>query len=397
MLLWLVVVTPSHAARDALDLPPQTAQAEAWLVTYGPGEIYWQRFGHNAIWLREPAQGLDHVFNFGYFDFRQPNFLGRFIMGRMLYFSAAQPAAREFGQYQAEHRTISAQRLRLDAAQYARLRAHLLRQVQPEHRDYLYDYYLDNCSTRIRDALDLALEGAFSEQLTSQSADQNFRDHTRRAVAADFWYYLGLEGGLGRPVDRPITAWDEMFLPAKVAHYAAAFETPQGPLAGPSYLVYSGTVTPPPEAPQAVWWRYLAAGLGIVLLFALMSRAAGPVIADGSALAWLLVTATLGGALAFLWWGTDHDAVGPNANIFLLNPLFLLGLVPALRRPIAWLMLGGLAVGALQGAFPGQQYNLDVVAFLAPLHLACAWWLLSRAPDFEPWFNLSRQDGQSTP
>lgn len=396
LLLWLLFAVSSHAAQRALDLPPQTTQAEAWLVTYGPGEIYWQRFGHNAIWLREPEQGIDHVFNFGYFDFRQPNFLGRFIMGRMLYFSAAQEAAREFAQYQSEHRTIRAQRLQLDATQYARLRAHLLRQVQPEHRDYLYDYYLDNCSTRIRDALDLALNGTFSEQLATQAAAQNFRDHTRRAVATDFWYYLGLEGGLGRPVDRPITAWDEMFLPAKVAHYAANFETANGPLAGPSYLVYRGALAPPPKEPQAVWWRYLGAGFGVMLFFALVSRVAGPVTAEGSALAWLLVTATLGGVLAFLWFGTDHDVVGPNANILLLNPLFLLGLVPALRRATAWLMLGGLAAAALQGAFPGQQYNLDAVAFLAPLHLACAWWLLGRAPDYEPWFSPPGQRGQTT-
>ena len=67
---------------------------EAWLVTFGPGEVYWERFGHNAIWLREPAAGIDHTFNFGYFDFGQEDFILRFARGRMLYFSVAQPAAR---------------------------------------------------------------------------------------------------------------------------------------------------------------------------------------------------------------------------------------------------------------------------------------------------------------
>jgi hypothetical protein len=52
----------------------QSSAPEVWLVTYGPGEIYWQRFGHNGIWIRDEGLGLDHVFNFGFFDFEQEGF-----------------------------------------------------------------------------------------------------------------------------------------------------------------------------------------------------------------------------------------------------------------------------------------------------------------------------------
>ena len=85
-------------------------ESDVWLVTYGPGEIYWQRFGHNAIWIRDPQRGLDHVFNFGFFDFAQQDFMLRFLRGRMLYFSAAQPARDEFAAYMDENRSIRAQR-----------------------------------------------------------------------------------------------------------------------------------------------------------------------------------------------------------------------------------------------------------------------------------------------
>jgi len=395
-LLLLLITAPAGAADGALHLPPPGDAPEAWLVTYAPGDIYWQRFGHNAIWLRDPEQSLDHAFNFGFFDFGQPHFLRRFIMARMLYLSAAQPAAREFAQYQLEKRTITAQRLNFDQAQYRRLRDHLLRQVQPENRDYLYDYYLDNCSTRIRDALDVALEGAFAERYRAQPAQQNLREHTRRSVAADFWYYLGLEAVLALPVDRKITAWDEMFLPARVADSAAAYATRRGPLAGPAQLIYASAAAPPPAQPPQVWGRYLAAGLGLALLFALIARGLGPLMAQASALAWLMLTATAGALLLFLWSGTDHVAAGPNVNIVLLNPLYLAGLLPGLRRGTAWLMLGGLGVAGGQLLFPGHQFNLDLVAFLAPLHLTCTWWLLGRAPDFEPWFSLPGQGGQTT-
>ena len=114
------------AAADGDDVSTTDASGEAFLVSYGPGDIYWQRFGHNAIWLREAAQQLDHTVNFGFFDFGQERFLWRFVQGRMLYFSAAQPAAREFEQYRSENRSIRAQRLDLTAAQYRALRDALL-------------------------------------------------------------------------------------------------------------------------------------------------------------------------------------------------------------------------------------------------------------------------------
>ncbi len=129
--------------------PGAASQPEVWLVTYGPGEVYWQRFGHNAIWIRDPALGLDHSFNFGFFDFKQERFFLRFLQGRMLYFSAAQAAGDEFAQYLAEGRGIRAQRLALEPPQRERLTRSLLTQVRPENRDYLYDYYLKPCPQKM--------------------------------------------------------------------------------------------------------------------------------------------------------------------------------------------------------------------------------------------------------
>jgi hypothetical protein len=115
----------------------EPAEAEVWLVTYGPGEIYWQRFGHNAIWIRDQQLGLDHAFNFGFFDFEQEDFFLRFLQGRMLYFSAARPAREEFSSYINENRSIRAQRLDLSPEQKLKLIDFLLEEIQPEHRDYL--------------------------------------------------------------------------------------------------------------------------------------------------------------------------------------------------------------------------------------------------------------------
>ena len=70
-------VSPSHAP-------------EVYLVTMGPGETVYERYGHNAIWVRDTVDGTDIVYNYGTFDFGHSTaevarFVGRFAMGRPQY------------------------------------------------------------------------------------------------------------------------------------------------------------------------------------------------------------------------------------------------------------------------------------------------------------------------
>ena len=372
------------AAVTAEDAP--SGPAEAWLVTYGPGEIYWQRFGHNAIWIRDARRGLDHVFNFGFFDFAQENFLLRFLQGRMLYFSAARPATEEFAAYIDENRSIRAQRLALSDAQRERLTAFLLKEVRPENRDYLYDYYVNNCSTRVRDALDLALGGQLEARFARQPATQTWRDHTRRLTYPDFWLYLGLEIGLGSPVDQPITRWDEMFIPAVLADAVSGLQvvSPGGsiPLVSEDVNLFVSTLAAPPTAPHGWWPRYLLASLGLVAVLGVLGRAAGSGLTRALARAWFAVAGLAGLLLLYLWLGTDHSAARMNLNLLVLNPLWLW---PAFGRNGRFLMLpvvaGFSAVALLWPLLPPQQYTLDVLAALLPLNLAAAMVLRKERPD----------------
>ncbi len=375
VLIFLSQPNLATAQASGLDIPPASAPKEAWLVTYSPGDIYWQRFGHNAIWIRDAASGIDHTFNFGFFDFQQDRFISRFIQGRMLYFAVAQRAADEFQQYHFENRSISAQRLELAPDAFEQLSTYLLEQVQPANRNYLYDYYLNNCSTRVRDALDLALGGAIKDRYSGQVAGQNFRAHTRRSTSMDFWYYLVLEAALGLPVDQSISRWDEMFLPSVVADLVSELEIDGTALAGERLYIYRANIELPPATAPAVWLQYLLFSVLLTAFFLGLCRLAGPLLAGGSALAWLLVTATGGLVLAGLWFFTDHAVANPNANLLLLNPLALLGLWPALRRFASILIIGGLLLAAIQALVPSGQYNLDLLAFIAPLNAACAYWL----------------------
>jgi hypothetical protein len=377
-----LVCSQVSLANEEFEVPELAANgAEAWLVTFGPGEIYWERFGHNAIWLREPAAGLDHTFNFGYFDFDQKDFLQRFIRGRMLYFSVAQPASREFEFYRGVNRSIQAQKLKLTSPQYQRLRDYLLTEIRPENRNYRYDYYLNNCSTRIRDAIDIAFDGELSVATRDAPANLNFRDHTRRLTQMEFWFYLGLELGLGFPVDREVTRWDEMFIPMVLADEMAALPLATGEADNRAVVVdkmlFSGTLPIPASSPSSMWYRYLLLGLLVTSLAWLSGKFMPPVWLAGLCLAWVLICTTNGLILAAMWLFTDHEVTQFNANLLLFNPIAILMLIPVLRRPGAILFAGGTAVGFLLLLLPVHQYNLDALALLAPLNLAVAGYFMS--------------------
>ncbi len=379
-LVFLLLLSCSPHALAEAEFEP--SRSEVWLVTYGPGEIYWQRFGHNAIWIRDRQLGLDHAFNFGFFDFEQEDFFVRFLQGRMLYFSAARPAREEFSDYINENRSIRAQRLDLSPEQKLKLVDFLLEEIQPENRDYLYHYYEHNCSTRIRDAIDLALGGILSAEFERLPASQTWRDHTRRLTAQDFWLYLGLEIVLGAPVDRQINRWEEMFIPEVLADSIASVEFSGGGSARPLVLedvvLHESSLQAPPVAPANWWPRYLLLSLGVVVLAWLADRYVIHGLSAAVSRSWMLLSGIAGLALLFFWFGTDHSVARLNLNLLVFNPAWLVFAMWRGKATIPILVVGVFSILAcLATALPSGQYIVDVLAAFVPLNLAAAFGLNS--------------------
>ena len=379
--LFLSLVSTNHLM--ALEFP-EAQQAEAWLLTYGPGELYWQRFGHNSIWIRDQERGIDHSFNFGYFDFNQPGFLKRFVQGRMLYFGAAFDPAAEIQDYQQQGRTIRAQRLNLAPDQVLALERYLVNAVQPEYRDYLYDYFYANCSTRVRDALDQALDGALHAATGEQAGEQTIREHVNRLSWPDTWLFLGLQSALGSPIDGPATNWEEAFIPAELADMVAAFSFAGGqPLV--TETLYDGRpATVGLHAAGPVWWRYLAWGglpaLVLLAVGALLLRNGPPGRSYALlSLAWPVFAGIAGSFLLYLWLGTNHAAAANNWSLLILNPLLLAGASWTLHKPtraaqliILLLVAGWLAAAGAWLLTIGQD-NPSLLAFTLPLTLSSTW------------------------
>src|SRR5687767_8963474 len=158
----LACASPLRAQPPTPALPDSVPAALAptvWLLTMGSGDAVWERFGHNALWVQDRMGGTDYVYNYGVFDFNSPGYWGRFIRGNWLYELGVSDLSSTLYQYQMLNRTLRAQRLTLTPAQAAEVQRFLVWNARPENRVYRYDYYRDNCSTRVRDVLDRVLGG----------------------------------------------------------------------------------------------------------------------------------------------------------------------------------------------------------------------------------------------
>jgi Domain of unknown function (DUF4105) len=383
------------AQQSPSKIPEPGSELTIYLMTFGPGEEIWERFGHNGIGVRDAIAGTDSVFDYGRFSFTEKGFLLHFMQGRMYYWMGGTDAQWYASAYQRMHRSVWIQELNLTPAQRLEVRDFLRWNEQPENIRYRYDYYLDNCSTRVRDVIDRVLGGTIRRQTDTLATGTTFRFHTQRLTTADVPMYTALMTAMGHPIDQPISAWEEMFLPLSVRKYVRTVKVrgPDGseiPLVRAEHTVYENNEIETREAPPAWLPWYLLIGVilgGVALALARMGATRGWARLSFVTLGtfWYLLMG-LGGAILLALWGlTDHAVTYRNENVLQLNLLALpLGfLIPASVRKggrrallahrlavvIAGLSIAGLAIKLLPWFY---QVNLQVIALVLPVYLGLA-------------------------
>ena len=381
-------------ASPAFSAPPAAApgsELTIYLMTMGVGAEVYERFGHNAIIVEDRAQGTSIAYNYGMFSFRQENFLLRFAQGRMEYWMAGYPAEDELPRYREKRRSVWRQELNLTPVEKLTLRDFLAWNALDENKFYHYDYYLDNCSTRVRDALDRVLGGAIQAQSSGQ-ASGNFRFHTQRLVAADKPIYLGLALIEGQPVDRANSRWEEMFLPLALREHLRDVKVPDStgalvPLVKREDVLYESTAFPVPDSPPNWGVIFLAIGAaigGLCWWGGTSGRRSAParyaLLIGGSF--WALLTGIAGTIMVGLWAFTDHAVAARNENVLQCS---IAALVLAAALPFAlgdrrWalrtaqvfaLLIGGVSLlGVLLKVLPWfDQANWQVLALFVPANL----------------------------
>lgn len=373
--------------------PKVNAQPQVWLMTVEPGALYWQRFGHNAIVLRDEQTQRSVSYNFGYFDFAQQDFLLRFLQGRMLYQAVALDGERDIDSYLLDGRRVWMQQLRVSDEGARLLSEHLRQHVLPENRDYRYDYYTINCSTKVRDALDLALDGALQRATQHRSHGMTYRRFTRSYSQGLAWLYLGTDLALGQAVDQPLSIWQEAFIPAELQRQLRDLSLADGQSAVIDERVLPANAPAEQTLPQAADMRpaFAAGGLvlaGLLIGLARFAERGGfarlPLAVIGGSLSFLLGAAGL--LMLGLWLATDHSAAWRNENLFLLSPFWWFSLpawlVLTRRNQVGgwiarvallggWLALAGIVCGTLAKIFKTfDQSNIEWLLLLWPIVLA---------------------------
>jgi hypothetical protein len=390
---------PSAGAASATaQVPEPGSELEVTLMTFGLGQEVFERFGHNALWIHDPANGTDVAYNWGLFSFSQPHFLQRFLTGDTKYWMGGEDARVMIAQYQALGRPITLQRLNMTPAQKLALRDFLRWNEQPENRYYRYDYFRDNCSTRLRDALDHALGGKLRAATDTIITPFTFRRESVRLTDGDRPIQTGIDIALGRPADAPLTMWESFFIPMRLRDAVRDLTLPIGPNGAPVPLVaeerhvapFPGTTLVPElaTAPRLVW-RLLFVGVGFALTLAVIrimaiSRRGA---AWGFALvasAYSLLCGVIGVILVLAWTMTRHVFWAWNENVLQVSPLslalvvlvplaLLRGRATQAARVVATTILLLSAIGALFALLPGGQENRAIVALFLPVHLVMAW------------------------
>lgn len=359
-----------------------TAAPRIGVLTMEPGEIFWERFGHNAIVVDDPAGPGPLSYNFGFFDLDEPGFHWNFVRGRMEYRLEVLSLDHDLYGYEQSGRGVVVQWLDLAPGQAQSLAAALAMHARPENARYAYDYYTANCSTKVRDALDQALGGALKAQLSGRSQGNTFRSESVRLAAPAPWMAVGFHAGLAGYADRPLSRWEESFIPMRLRDALREVKLDDGrPLvASEESLLPHRIGQPPVEAPRLRGQAFLA-GLALAALVLWAGRHAPRALAAG-ALAFWLVAGLAGLTLAFLWLGTAHVAAHGNENLLLLSPLCLAllpggwarlrGREPSRRfAPLLWVVAGGAAVAGFMKFLPFlPQQNVEWVLLLLPLHWA---------------------------
>jgi len=349
-----------------------SSRAEISLITCSPGSELYSVFGHSAIRVNDSTSGTDLIFNYGVFDFNTPNFYWKFIKGKLQYRLAIQRMDNFVRAYAAEGRSIKEEKLRLTQEEKRRIISFLRNNYRPENRYYLYDFFYNNCSTKIWDVA----EGQVDDSLmfdTSVYMARSFRDLLYIYLDDVPWSKLGIDLLLGMPADKIASFKQQMYLPDFLSRNMSH-----------TFRLDSSGSKQQLMAPEEVILKKNEALSGVekpfftpVVVFTLVGVVLAAITFWGGKkfkrwldAALLLIVGLLGVLLLFMWSATNHQQMDWNLNLLWANPLGLVFFYFAVRNQMSRagvvyaIILVFLAFNLVGWAWLPQHLNLSLVPLL---------------------------------
>jgi hypothetical protein len=316
VLLCAISLSPASVAQNLSD------SSRISLMTVAPGDFLYSTFGHSALRVFDPVNNIDRCYNYGTFDFDQPNFYLNFCRGKLLYSLDVEPGRHFVRGNLQDNRPMQEQVFDLGAAQRQRLFNLLETNALPENRSYKYDFFYDNCATRIRDIVQETFFHQLQVDSSKMSQDVTLRHLLHQYLAGSPWTQFGIDLVLGLPADRRATLKARTFLPDYLHDYLQTAKLPDGkPLVRSQRQIPNGGYPLRKEADSWLSVPLLATFLFALIGFFSMRSARWGRIFD--MFFWFLL-GLAGLIIALLWFATDHQATKNNLNIFWALPTHLL-------------------------------------------------------------------------
>ena len=315
---------------------PLSEEAEISLLTCSPGEAIYELFGHTAIRVKDPGQGLDLVFNYGIFDFDTPNFVVKFIRGKLLYKLGIDQYRRFEYQYVAQNRRVVEQVFNFNLNEKQTVFNYLLYNAKPKNAYYQYDFFYDNCSSRVFDILIDTL----GQNLTFDIPEKNYLSYRQQldyyidgnTYPKSPWADFGMDLILGMPADEIADFEGETYLPDLLSQNFTF-----GILRNSDGLVQSNSVIVPQKktsnivnfriTPLLLFWTLC--GLTSFLFFVKNNT-----FTKSLDFILFLFLGLSGVLFTFMWMGTDHEVCYKNLNILWMSPFHILLAINILRDNI---------------------------------------------------------------
>ena len=302
--------------------PMLSEVAEISVLTIGPGASLNDAFGHNGFRIKDRVFHIDLVFNYGVYDFDTPNFYSKFARGKLNYKIGVNYYEDFYEGYKSQNRTIKEQVLNLTQSEKQSLYDYLLNNYKPENKYYLYDFFYDNCATKIKDVMPIVLKEDIDFNEPEGFEQKTFRRLIHDHVDRNSWGGFGIDIALGSVIDKKATAEEHMFLPKYIYVFFESTTIKNGePLVKQSNVLYKKTEVP--ESNDFLTSPLFVFGvIGFLILFVTFFD-----YKNNRQSLWLDVsiftfTGIVGLIVLLLWFATDHSATAQNYNVlwaFALN------------------------------------------------------------------------------
>ena len=334
------------------------------LLTVSPGNELYSSFGHSAIRIQNDSIGYDYVFNYGVFDFGTPNFYLKFIRGKLNYMLGVSHFDLFSRHYRETNRGIIENEMLLNSKQKQQLITFLFTNSLPENREYKYDFFYDNCATRIRDAI----ENEFTKDLEIPKVETEnnltLRKLVKKYLKEKKWSEFGIDLALGQPADAPANFENMMFLPDYLQAHLSEFSLKSKqnkPLFGKEKTIISKF----PPKPYWKWFTpfnlflflfFIAILISVFFRYKLPFNLFYLIYFLGMALAGLLIF--------LLWFATDHLATKMNYNLIWMNPVYFLYFFKSTRKLFSILVFTMCSVFLFSWFWLPQQFNFAFIPMI---------------------------------